>query len=318
MNLIKKIFLKGRALKLAPKRGIVLALAVFVFLVFLYCLVLFLNVTRAEIALSELDKSYRLEKVCHEDCSLWRETKIKLVVSDLKNNYKKSDKKIAARIYKFWQAKDTPAEFKVALIKIIYQSYGASKPPIYLTNYLKDSGANPNLVREIISSFNLNPSNTGALASDLLGEIKNATSSATKVEALKTLRQLNNDQEINNYFYLLTSTEDWPVKREAIRNISAIREKSSIFTKDQLSVLKELILSLATEARLRQELVLLLGDYYLVYPSESEAIWRLVSADKKLDSISRAFSVDSLNHLVGTKLPLPIVTPDDWANYYNQ
>jgi hypothetical protein len=317
MQSIKNCFLKGRRLFSNPKRFLLFCLALCFAVLSFYFVISLLSIGRAELALAALKKSYEQETLCHESCYLWREGREKIIINNLKTEARSSSR-VAQRILTYWLDENINQEFKKELIKIIYNSSGANNPPAYLKEYLLSPGANKELVQEIISAFSLDEINSQKLSQSLLGTIKNATSSVEKVEALKVLGKLNNDLEIDNYFFLLSSGEAGEVKREAIKNISAIREKSSVFTLAQLAEIKDLILDSATDKRLRQELVLLVGDYYLVYPKESEKVWRDTLAEKKLDSISRLFSADNLNHLVGAKLSLPLVSPDEWANYYNE
>ena len=86
---------------------------------------------------------------------------------------------------------------------------------------------------------------------------------------------------------------------------------------EQLELIKKIALASETDAHLRQDLIFLLGDYYLVYPTESLEIWQAVYDDSTLDSISRAFCADNLNHLASKKLSVPVVSATDWDNYYN-
>ncbi len=297
------------------------ALFIFGLLIFGFCLYLlisFLSIGRSVIALGALEESYRQEKICHEECSAWRQTQENLIIADLKSDSGKKKKKLAERILSYWQSEAGDLEFKKELVRIVFLAYGKENPPEYLSDYLVDSRAEQSLVREIISRFNIKKTNQLNLKSALLNKIKNAASSQEKTEALKTLGELKDDQEIDNYFFVLISGGSLELRREAIKNIGAVRDKKSFFTIPQLAAISDLILEPETELALRQELVFLLGDYYLVFPIETEKVWRSVYEKKELDDISRAFSADSLNHLAGANLALPEISPDEWENYYNK
>jgi len=284
----------------------------------LYLLISFLNISRSVLALGSLEESYRREKICHEECSVWRQTQEGLIIVDLKSDLEKRKNKLVKRILNYWRAEDGDLEFKKELVRISFLAYGRENPPEYLSDYLVDSRAEQSLVREIISQFDIEKMNRQNLKSTLLNKIKNATSSQEKTEALKTLGGLEDDQEINNYFFILTSSESLELKREAIKNISAVLDKKSFFTLSQLETISNLILDMGTDPSLRQELSLLLGDYYLVFPAETEKIWRDVYEKDGLDNISRLFSADNLNHLSGTNLALPEISPSEWESYYNK
>lgn len=280
-----------------------------------YLAISLLNVSRSEVALARLNESFEKQEICHEECYLWRQSQEKIVVIDLKKN----SKKITERLVDYWlTASESNLAFKKELIKIMWLAYGTNNPPDYLNDYLAQSDSNPDLVREIVSVFSLGSSGNRQLGELLSDKVNSATSTEEKISALKALREFNNVAEIDNYFILLNSNEEVLVKREALKNISAIREKSAFFTLEQLTIIKSLILALETETHLRQDLVFLLGDYYLVYPAASIKIWREICQNKSLDNISRLFSADNLNHLAGATLELPEVSPTEWADYYNK
>lgn len=281
----------------------------------IYLSVSLLNINRAEVALARLAESFEKKEICHEECYVWRQSQEAMVVADLKNN----SKKVTNRLADYWLA---PAEldsaFKKELIKIMWLAYGTNNPPAYLDDYLAQADSDPRLVGEIVSIFGPGLLSSRELSGHLSDKINYATSTAERLAAIKALREINNDGEIDNYFVLLNSPENSALKREVIKNISAIREKSSFFTLEQLAIIKDLILSPETDQHLRQDLVLLLGDYYLVYPSASAKIWQEVYRNKSLDNISRTFSADNLNHLAKAKLVLPTISPTEWADYYNE
>lgn len=297
-----------------PRRKIIFGGALLVFCLFVYLLISLLCVTKAEVALAELEKSFKEEMVCHEECYLWRQGKEKIIELSLKNGNKKLEKRIVA----YWQDTTESFEFKKELIEIMLMVYGKENPPSYLSDYLANPDANQRLVREVLSNFNLGVSDNQNLIVDLNNKIASAATSTEKVEAIKTLGEVGGGEEIEGYFSLLNSAEDIKVKKQAIKNISNILEKSKYFTLEQLAALRALILSPETEASWRQDMVLLVGDYHLVYPGESEALWQEIYDNESLDSISRLFSADNLNHLAGTELELPVVSSDEWADYYNQ
>lgn len=280
-----------------------------------------LTLGRGQLALARLEKSFLREPICHEECYFWRERQEKVILDRLN----KESKRTAKRLFRYFN-EPLPLEseklsldlaFKKELIKIMFLAYGSSNPPDYLSDYLDWPQANQDLVREIMTIFGPGLGTNRRLVLELDNKLKTGTSSEEKIAVLKTLREISNDAEIDSYFSLLTSTADRDLKREAVKNISAIREKSLFFTLEQLEVIKELVLSQETEVKLRQDLVLLLGDYYLVFPEASAKIWKEIYRDTSLDSVSRVFSADNLNHLARAKLTLPAVNPQEWEDYYN-
>ncbi|MFA5131186.1 MAG: hypothetical protein WC467_02065 [Patescibacteria group bacterium] len=311
MHMLK---IMAAALRRRSKITIVAGVALVVFPILLYLFIALMRVSPAELALKRLEESYRLMPICHEQCALERDTWEKSVVNELKRN----KKRVLERLKIEWRNKNAGDAFKAELVHIIYLAYGPDNPPEYLLDYLSEPNAKPQIIREIIMRFNSVAFARYDLEEILTRQINQATSSADKLEAIKTLGEIKNDAEISNYFAILDSDTETEMRREAIKNISAIRQKSSFFTIEQLNIIKKIVLAPETDNYLRQDLIFLLGDYYLVYPAESLEIWQEVYKDTALDSLSRAFSADYLNHLDTKKVELPEVSAADWDSYYNQ
>ncbi len=271
-------------------------------------------ISEGELALAELQQSYKKEKICHEACSFWRQEQEQIVLAEIKNNPHKIEK----RIRKYWQKKSEDIDFKVELLRIMSPAYGENNPPLYIKEYLEDPESDMFLLREIIANFNSSAVNNKVLTNNIQKRIKNSDNIENQVEAVKTLKSINNDGEIEKYFATIISSSSPEIKVEVIRNIGSIKNKRAIFTKDQLEKIRIIATAENTDIRVRQELVMLLGDYYLIFPKESASLWKEIYNNKLLDKISRSFCADSLNHLTGANLDLPEVSADEWANYYNQ
>ena len=131
------------------------------------------------------------------------------------------------------------------------------------------------------------------------------------------IKEISNDTEIDEYFAVLSGDEDELVKCEILKNISLIKDKRAYFTLDQLELIGTLIFNSDTGLRLRRDLVLLIGDYFLIFKDESTALWREIYASEEIDSISRLFAADNINHLLKENLILPLVSSSEWNEYYN-
>lgn len=317
MELIKKSL--GRILKLASKiktkkQKIIIGGVGVLLLSIAYLSFLMLSIGRSEIALVELKKSFTDEPVCHEECYLWRQGQEALLVNDLK----KGKQRTAKVVLNYWENTEVSLEFKKELIRINHLAYGDNNIPSYFKDYLNRNDSKQELVEEIISVFKLDLPSANSLGVKLNSEFSLASSSAEKIAILKTMAKLDSDLEIDNYFIVLNSAEDLDVKLQLIKNISAVKDKVNYFTLEQLKEIKDLVSNQDCDIRLRQNLVLLVGDYYLIYPEESSVLWQEIYDNQSLDNISRLFSADSLNHLVKTNLVLPEVSPSDWESYYNK
>ncbi|MEI6528980.1 MAG: hypothetical protein WCN88_01055 [Candidatus Falkowbacteria bacterium] len=303
-----------RQVKINRKILIIASVILVLMTIISYYLIRLFSLSGSEIALAELEKSYSAEPICHVKCDIWRREKEQIIIKDLK----KFSPKATKRMEKYWSFLPDDSRFKIEIAQIALLAYGENNPPVYLKEYLDNPSADLKLLREIIIRFNSLAVNNRILINNLSKIAKNASSSEIKIAAIQTLKEINNDGEIGNYFKIINSNSELNVKLELVKNISNIRDKQNIFTKEQLEIIKNIIVKGDTENPLRQSLVQLLGDYYLIYPDESISIWQSVYKNEALDSISRSFSADYINHLTNTNLDIPTVSDNEWQDYYNQ
>jgi len=310
LNFFKESFRKATKTR---RRKIVSISLLIGLLLFFYVGLSWFNVSDVEVALVELKNSFNSEIICHEKCALFRQAREQILVNKLKSKNQKTMK----IVFNYWSSAEENRAFKKALVKILFLTYGANNPPPYLREYLNRPDSDLDLVREIIFRFPLLVNNNPEFKNNLVTRIAEAKLIDEKVELMKIVGEINNDLEIDSYFATLLTDESPLVKRELIKNISNIKDKSIYFTLNQLEIIKNLILNINTDSALRRDLVLLLGDYYLIFPEASAALWEEIYNKIELDSISRLFSADNLNHLASRNLALPVVSPAEWEEYYN-
>ncbi|MFA6995099.1 MAG: hypothetical protein WC249_01670 [Patescibacteria group bacterium] len=258
----------------------------------LYLLVVFLAVSSGELALAKLKESWEQEKICHEDCARARQEAEKAIMADIKNNLKNLEQApVAHRLEEYFLAGSSNPKWQEELIKIWRLAAGENNLPSYLKNYLSASSSNPVVQAAIISTFS-----------------PQTLSFSSSSDA----------SPLVYYFDLLSGDYDLALKQAAIMSLSNYSDKSQDFSLDQLLMIKNLVLTPATDNRLRQALVLLLSDYYSIFPSESEEILREVyGTDISGDVISRAFAADVLNRHLTEDLVLPEISAAEWQKYYN-
>lgn len=285
-----------------------------IFLVFIiYFIIAWLSVSRVEVALVEYRDSFLPEIICHEECHLYRQMREQIIVKGLKDGFSKNN----ILLQKYFEEESAPIEFRKELIKIISFTYGKNNPPEYLRLYILSDKAEPVLIREAIVYFDNFLGRAGEFKNSLATKIMQAKTKNEKIEWMKILREINNDTEINEYFTVLSGDEDELLKCEILKNISLTKDKRAYFTLEQLELIGTLIFNPDTGLRLRRDLVLLIGDYFLVFPEESASLWREIYVSENLDSISRLFAADNLNHLLKEDLILPLVSSSEWNEYYN-
>jgi hypothetical protein len=250
-----------------------------------------IRLSPAEIKLAALAYAINQKKPCHETCAAERHQATQIIIDDLKNNH---NNRTARRVEKYFLAGEIGEEFKQELVKIIGRAYGADNPPDYIKTYFKQADAVPALEAAILGIFS-------PRALNLDDEHENTATSSLAA-----------------YFSLLNSQSDLVLKLAAVENLSNEEDKIKNFSLDQLNQLREIILQPTTPSRLRQSLVMLLSDYFSLFPQATAVILHDVyDSDMTDDIISRAFSADILNREAGEKLAMPIISPEAWAEYYN-
>lgn len=314
MITLKKIWLAPvRALKKNRKYFWLIIPGTLLSIVLLYFAIAPLWVSREAIALAELEKTFLPQVICHEKCLLFRQARENLLAKSLK----KREARTIKLLDRLWKKEDLSPAFRRELVKIFYLGYGGENPPFYLKKYLIENQASPQVIREIVYRFPLITNGYREFRDKLSERLLQADLPEERVEFLKIIREISSDSEIDNYFSVLTSGESEDFKREAVKNISNTKDKAGYFKVEQLEIIKDLVLSENTPNSLRRDLTLLISDYYLIFPNESAAIWQKIYNQEDLDSITRLFSADNLNHLGNKELILPEISPEEWAEYYN-
>jgi len=241
-------------------------------------------VTPAELNLEKLRRSFAEDIICHEACAADREAARAALVAEIKPD---PEGKGARLLKKYFLDEDNEINFRLSLVSIISETAGAANPPDYISVLMTGSGSA--LIRsEILAYFD----------ATVLGAV---------------------DNPFDYYYGILRGEDDLLVKLAAVKAIGALSEEKYFFGEDQLSFIKQLIFNSGTEKRLRQPLILLLSDYYSLFPEEVNSILvAFYSADASGDSISRAFAADILNRLGGEDLAIPEVDSAEWEAYYNE
>lgn len=267
----------------ASRRKLFLIGGALLLLIVSYLSVAILMVSPAEMNLERLRRSFRDDLICHEACAAGREASISIIVKDLKEN---PDSSGARHLKDYFLDEKNNLAFRIRLIGIIRTAIGPDNPPGYIKDFM--AGGGDSLIRaEILMAFK-----ASALSSE--------------------------DNPLDYYYKIIAGNDDLTVKLAAIRALSSLEDKSDYFDIGQLELIKKIIFDSGTDKRLRQPLVLLLGDYYRLLPDETKNILiALYKTESSGDNISRAFAADILNRLAGEELSVPEISPVEWDSYYN-
>jgi len=259
-----------------------------------YIFVSLIFISRVDIHLASLRSSYHKETICRSSCLSSRRQDKEVIIESLRQN---PHSRLSRRIERYFLDEDEIYNFRSELALIFKEAFDSNNPPDFIIDYFNSPQPNPNLIARLLALFS--------------------------PEAL-----VENKDQINGpldyYFSLLNSPQDMAVYEAALRGISTYPDKSISFLPEQISQIKDLIMDKKTDVRLRPLLVMLLGDYYPVWPDESSEALRLIYSTSASDAISRAFSADFLNRFEtdggpdGGKWPLPEISAEDWNKYYER
>jgi len=276
---MKKFFKK---LMSSKKKRLGAAVAVLVILA-AYFIISMLSVSRAEISLEKLRRSFDEDYICHEACSAARASESAQLARELAD---RPEARGARRLRAYFLDEKKPLDFRLSLLAIIRQAFGPDNPPAYVPA-LMGQRDNPEIRAEILTIFS--PSSLGAVGSAL-----------------------------DYYYDILAGNDDLAVKLAALRALSSLDNKEYLADIGRLEQIKRLVFDSRTDKRLRQSLILLLGDYYLFLPSETKGILSaFCQTETASDNISRAFAADILNRLGGESLIIPAIEAAEWDEYYN-
>ena len=276
----------GKNIKLKWLIGAVFA-GCLILAVLVHLIISLLSVSRTELVLAELRDSWQQEKICHEECAKKRRERIAELIEGLRS---KPGSRAGKLLQSYFLEENGDRSFRIQVLQIILAVNGPGNPPEYVRQYLESPNGDLKIRAEIISSFS-----PGSLFfSTAVGS------------------------PLDYYFTLLAGPEAIELKLAAANAISNFSDKDAAFSKSQIEAVKKIILTPAADRHLRQSLVLLLSDYYPLFPGEVASVLQAVYQDESSgDDISRAFAGDILNRRGGTELALPEISDAQWDEYYN-
>lgn len=245
---------------------------------FLYYSLAYFFVSKEEICLENLKRSFLTEKICHETCALKRLENKKCLSVNLSKK-PKIEKTMQSYIYN----EELQTDFRIFLIDIFRSVYGSENPPLSLVNYLSVQSANKSVQSAILRFFDFS--------------------------------RLNGDKNnpLDYYFSILEKESSSELRLEAAVKIATYKNAEQYFSVYQLSLIEMIIMDQKTDKYLRQSLVLLLSDYLKAMPEETRALLeKIYQSNFSGDNISRAFAADLL------MLPLPEITQEEWDAYYKR
>ncbi len=263
------------------KRQIIISFISFMIVSIIYLVVSFLTVSQPEIILLRLKNSINSEGICHDQCLIQRN----FWQTQIINYLKKGNRKLERKIKKYFLDESESEKLRETLIIILQEASGNNQSD-YLVDYLDNPTNNPETRAKIIQY---------------------------------SLNDLGSPELANYYFSLIADDQEVIIKKEAIKALSNFKNKKNCFNLTQLEVINNLIFNSTAETSLNHSLILLLADYYDLFPRETKSVLEnIYQAKNGLDKISRAFAADILNSKTGKiNWSLPEISDSEWSDYFN-
>ena len=120
---------------------------------------------------------------------------------------------------------------------------------------------------------------------------------------------------VKYYFIILQSNSSSALKIESIRALSLVSQKELFFQKEQLNILKGLILKDGTSSSLKVDTLFLLSDYFLLFPEEVKNVFLDIYYESKEAPI-KILAGTFLNNLGEMRLLLPDINDSEWLPYF--
>jgi hypothetical protein len=245
-----------------------------------YLLIALSSVSAGEVRLAELAGSWTKEKVCHEACASNRRALEEAIIDELAGSTR-SARRTARRLEIYFLDEDSDAAFRQRLVSILGRAFGPDDLPPYLSDYLAREDGQADVRAAIIDAYGT------AFSPDY-------------------------------YLTVVKGSGETSLKQAAVRALSVYPDKAFNFSVAQLATIGESVFDKTLPQSLRAALVLLLSDYYSLFPTETDKLLRTIyGADKEVDVISRAFAADILNRHGQKTWLLPDISEAQWAEYYN-
>lgn len=279
-NTINIIYKKFTSLSRLKK--IIIIISIILALMFILNI---LSLNKQILGILELRKSYQASNLCHESCSARRRELEKMIVKELKHPY------IKILLKRYFKSPQELKGFKKEIIRINSLN-NKDKPPYYLMAYLNNDQGDIDLQADIIHSFNLNEDINRFFQLRLRKIIDNNSH-----ENIKAISYLDIKMNVDYVFSKLNSSRSDAEELAFITLLSNLNKKD--FSKEQLNTLRNLALSINISSELRQAIVFLLSDVYIINDKEIGEILDNIYKEMDQDIMTKAIISDFMNRQLG-------------------
>lgn len=234
-----------------------------------------------------LENSWASENACHEECLTRRLMDKEIIAKSLSEGSRLINKQIQK--YLMQSGNNISSEFQIELVQIIAAVYGQKNPPAYLREAL----------------------------------INNKIAAPLQIAILNNFQVFTSDEEARRFYIsILSSARDLALKKEAVIALSNLngrtKEGKELMAESDFEPLQNLLFDLNVPSSLRISIVMLLSDYYYLFPERSVETLTQVYETREFDNFSRALAAEALNRFdPAVAYELPTISENDWQKYYN-
>lgn len=304
-----KVFLKKHWLPVSGAGAFILLLIMFM-PIFRSSWLYFPESLRAKIALRKIAESTEKMYYCREDCQAKRLLYQNIIGGALSSKTDEILPDLEAVILN----KNVLAETREQLIGL-WQ--GANLPVSgNLKNFCADSLQDFQLRAQLINSW---PElNSSSFDSELVGNFKTAKSENEQVAALSLLADKDSPLVISTIWQIILGNYQVKVKEQAFFLLANLSNKPEVYWPENISNLRLVLEGDSFPTPLKDKAILALGDYYDLYPQETESLLvDVVNQPESFNDYQRSFAIDILNNNRELKVASLNLSLEDWSAYYN-
>ena len=301
------VFVKKRWLLCAGSFGFIVLVILFL-PIFRSSWLLYPESLRARIAIRKLSSSNETAFYCREDCAAERLVYKNIITSALKSDNLNPDLETAITSEKILP------EIRRVFIEI-WQSSG-QEPSEKINQYYLDPKKNF-LVRAELARAWPQLANSSFNA-EIIGQYRAAKTDEEKITMLNLLYGRSDPSTLSVIWGLILNDASDELKSKAWFLLSNIENKAEVFALGDLEKIRTVLESGEYPHRLKDQAILILADYYPLYPEASGALLKdVVNRPIYFDDYQRTFAIDILNRNSQPKLASPQLSQADWDEYFN-
>lgn len=264
---------------------------------------------KIRIAIKRLLESMEMDTYCREDCSLKRHLYESIISESLRKNPPSYRELLEERILD----PGISIEARKELLKILVISdIGISDR---IKDFITDSKKDLHLRLQLAKAW---PENyPDSLKKEILQAYSRAKTKEDKMDILKLIEGEGGQEAVSLNWNILLSDEKTDLKKQALFSLANIADKKSAYILEDLYKLQLILEEGGNPARLKDQVIFLLNEYYDYFPDQSAALLIEVVNSNAYDDYQKTFAINILNRHRSIPLPLPPLTQEDWDSYYN-